>query len=190
MIIVLGIGNPEREYSETRHNVGKEIINFLFQKLKNNYSLSPWKRKKFCQISEGKIKNQKIILAKNLTFMNNCGKCASFLLSFFKSSPSHLIVIHDDYDIPFGKIKISQKRGSAGHKGIESIFNEIGTKNFIRIRIGIRNRNFKEKKLNEFVLKNFSQNEKVSLDSIKERVLKFFLILEKKGLEKAITRKY
>lgn len=190
MIIILGLGNPEKEYQKTRHNIGKEVVNFIYQSLKNNYSFSPWKKKGACQISKGKIGGQKVILAKNLTFMNNCGKCVSYLLNYFKIPSSHLVVIHDDYDIPLGKIKISQKRGSAGHKGIESIFQAIGTKNFLRIRVGIQNKKIKGNELDKFVLEKFSPQEEEAIESVKEKVLEFFLALVKKGAKKAISQKY
>jgi len=172
MIIILGIGNPEKKYKGTRHNLGKEIIDFLFKEWKKNYNFSSWKKKKFCQISEGKMGKRKIILAKNLTFMNNCGLCAKELVKNRKMEMDNFIVIHDDFDIPLGKIKVSQNRSSAGHKGIESIIQFLKTKSFTRIRIGIKPSFFVEKPLDEFVLQRFKKEDLEILEKVKQEVIK------------------
>ena len=129
-MIIIGLGNPEKKYNDTPHNIGFEAIDkFAKENDFPDFSLS----KKFrAQISE----KENIILAKPETFMNNSGKCVSALANFYKEKV--LVIIHDDIDLELGKIRISKNRGSAGHKGVESIIKDLGTKDFTRIRIGIR----------------------------------------------------
>ena len=128
------MGNPEQQYFKTFHNMGwlsvGDAANILGVKFK----------KKECeaQTAEAHINGEKVILAQPLTYMNNSGRAVKQLLAKYKSTPSELIVIYDDYDIPMGKIRI-RPEGSAGtHNGMRSIIAEIGTQKFARIRVGIR----------------------------------------------------
>ena len=128
--VIVGLGNPGSKYKNTPHNIGFEIINeFAKQNSFGEFKLS----KKFkALISE----EDGVILIKPQTYMNASGKSVATLFNFYK--PKELIIIHDDIDLPLGKIRISKNRGSAGHKGVESIIKELNTKNFSRIRIGIK----------------------------------------------------
>lgn len=128
MLFIVGLGNPGEKYKNTRHNIGFRVIDEFREK--NNFSEFRISQKFNAEISKGEIAGQSVILAKPQTFMNNSGKAVKSLLR-------NLFVIHDDIDLPLGKIKIVKNRGSAGHKGVESIIKELGTKNFIRFRIGI-----------------------------------------------------
>jgi len=137
MKAIVGLGNPGKKFEKTRHNVGFLVIENLKLKIEN---FSDWENNKklLSEISEGEIANQKIILIKPQAFMNNSGKSVKMLNTKYKIQDTNLFVIHDDIDIPLGKIRISKGRSSAGHKGIESIIKELGTKNFVRFRIGIK----------------------------------------------------
>ncbi len=171
-MIIVGLGNPTKRYQKTRHNIGFRVVELLAQK--NN--LPPFILQKGWQvdITKGTIYHQNIILVKPLTFMNLSGITVKRIL---KKDKQPLIVIHDDIDLPLGKMKISKNRGAGGHKGVESIIKEIGNKNFTRIRIGIQPSQ-KPERVDFFVLKNFSKEE--------EKTLKLALEMAVSEIEKII----
>jgi PTH1 family peptidyl-tRNA hydrolase len=192
MIIIIGLGNPGKKFEKTRHNLGFLIIENLKLKIEN---FSDWKyEKKFkAEISRGKIGNKKIILAKPQIFMNNSGKSVKLLVTNYSLPITKLFVIHDDIDLPLGKIKISIGRSAAGHKGVQSIIDELGTKNFVRFRIGIRpNLKFKMQnaklkfKIQNFVLQKFKKDEEKILEGVIEKTIEAIECSLKLGLEKAM----
>jgi PTH1 family peptidyl-tRNA hydrolase len=194
MIIIVGLGNPGKKFEKTRHNLGFMIVESLKLKVK---SFSDWKNiKKFqSKISEGEIFGQKVILAKPQTFMNNSGKAVKLLTKTYTLDPKNLIVIHDDLDLPLGKIRIVKNRGSAGHKGVQSIIDELGTKNFVRFRIGIRpNSKFKMQnaklkfKIQNFVLQKFNKDEEKILEGVIKKTIEAIECSLKLGLEKAMQK--
>lgn len=173
MILIIGLGNPGKKFKNTRHNIGFSVLDYF----KKTREFSNWKKsKKFqAKISQGKIGRHKIILAKPQTFMNNSGKSVKTLTTYYKLQTTNLFVVHDDLDIALGKIKISKSRGAAGHNGVQSIINEIGSKNFIRFRIGIygnpisRGYRIPKNSLKNFVLQEFTIQEQKTLKQIKKR---------------------
>lgn len=183
MIIIIGLGNPGKKYEATRHNVGFMAINKFAEK--NSFPEFVLQKKLEALISENIIDGEKIILAKPQTFMNESGKTARALTSQVNEEDTILIVAHDDIDLPVGRIKIIKERGSAGHKGVDSIVKSIGNKGLIRIRIGIG----KEKNTDamKIVLKKFSFFEKSKIkDAIQKTVDSINLII-KENLEKAMN---
>ncbi|MDO8470661.1 MAG: aminoacyl-tRNA hydrolase [bacterium] len=153
-MIIMGLGNPGGQYERTRHNTGAMALDYFAKEYKfPGFKASS---KYESSISEGEIQGTKVVLAKPETFMNNSGKAANALCRYFKGD---LVVLHDEIDLPLGQVRVSQGRGSAGHKGVESIMQELGTKDFTRIRIGIQPADGKPKNTEEFVLKNFSSAE-------------------------------
>ena len=129
MKTIVGLGNPGEEYKQARHNAGRLALEYFAKK--NDFS--EWKKSKPLQsiVGEGALKKEKVILILPETFMNNSGVAVKNL------SAKNIIVLHDDIDLPLGKIKISFGRGSGGHKGVESVIRALKTKNFWRIRIGV-----------------------------------------------------
>ena len=187
MKLIVGLGNPGKKYERARHNIGFEIIDNLQSTIGN---FSDWKKvKKFgAEISKGRISGEEAVLVKPQTFMNKSGKAVKSLTKNYKLSTKNLIIVHDDIDLPLGKIRISIGRGSAGHKGVESIIKESGNKNFVRFRIGIQPKNGKPKNPEKFVLQNFfKEEEKILKDIIKEttEAIEFAL---KEGMEKAMSK--
>ncbi len=140
--LIVGLGNPGKKYEKTRHNVGFRVIDEL----------------------ECKILNNNIVFLKPDSFMNNSGKIVREYLAYEKMSPENLIVIHDDIDLPFETVKVSKDSSSAGHKGVQSIIDELKTKDFVRIRIGIKPTH--EVNTTDFVLKNFGKAEEEKLPEI------------------------
>jgi PTH1 family peptidyl-tRNA hydrolase len=172
MKLIIGLGNPKREYRNTYHNLGFLALDFI----KNKRGFSRWQLKKNLEakISKGRINREKIILAKPQTFMNRSGEAVSLLLKNLKLKTENLWVIHDDIDLSLGKIKISKNRGSAGHKGVQSIIDSLGSKNFYRIRIGIFDRPISEKNkelTQKYVLKKLNKKEKERLPKIIEEAV-------------------
>jgi PTH1 family peptidyl-tRNA hydrolase len=162
MKVICGLGNPGKEFKFTRHNLGFLVLD-NFQK-ENSFPDFKFSEKFLAEISRKKIKETEILLLKPQTFMNNSGKAIKKIFSNYKIEPQNLCVIHDDLDLPFGKIKISFKRNSGGHKGVQSIIDEILTKDFWRIRIGIGKP--KNKKIKEFVLEKIEKKEREKLKEI------------------------
>ena len=164
IVLIIGLGNPGTKYKKTRHNIGFRVLD-EFQN-ENNFPDFEFSKKFNSLISDGIIKKKTILLAKPQTFMNNSGRTVKGLINFYKIKSSNIIVVHDDIDLVFGTIKISEKRGSAGHKGVESIIKELRTKDFTRLRIGIRDKKLKYKNTEKYVLEKFTEQEEQDLKKI------------------------
>ena len=183
MILVVGLGNPGEKYQKTRHNIGFRTVDeiavnfqfpiFNFQSIFN------------AEISKGIIAKEKITLVRPRTFMNCSGVAMKKLIKNPKQVNRNLIVIHDDIDLPLGKIRIVKNRGAAGHKGVESIIRELGTKNFIRFRIGIRNQELRIKNPEKFVLREFTKDEEKIIKETIKKTAKAIEFFSKEGMEKA-----
>ena len=132
MKIVVGLGNPGKEYQNTRHNLGWQVV----ERLAREVTDGRWLVVK--NLKSSIINRQPLfVLAKPMVFMNESGRAVRRLLKHFKVAPANLWIVHDDIDLPLGKVKIQFGRGAAGHHGVESIIKEIGTKGFWRVRMGI-----------------------------------------------------
>ena len=185
MVLIVGLGNPGIKYKRTRHNIGFRVLD-KFQK-ENDFPDFKFSKKFNASISEKNTGKEKIILAKPKTFMNNSGQPAKKLTTYYSLPFINLIIVHDDIDLPLGKIRISKKRGSAGHKGVESIIKELGTKNFVRLRVGIKNQELRIKNMEKFVLKNFTKEGEKILEKITKKGCSALKIILSKGLEKAMN---
>lgn len=174
MKLIIGLGNPGKKYETTRHNAGFMVIDHFWKKNKELFNFSNWQTEKNFQaeIAEGFFNNEKVILAKPQTFMNASGNAVQPLMHFYKIPPLDLIVIHDDLDLEFGKIKVQKDISSAGHNGIKSIIEKLGTQNFWRVRVGIGKKNKAHQgETANFVLNRFSLLEKIKLNKIKEQII-------------------
>jgi len=146
MKLIVGLGNPGEKFRNTPHNIGFAVVDEFARE--NNFPGFKLKKKSKALIS----KKEGILLIKPLTFMNESGKSIKEILSQNRDQIEEIIVIHDDIDLPLGKIKIVKDRGSAGHKGVESIIKEVGRDNFVRIRVGVVPASGKPEKPEKFVL--------------------------------------
>lgn len=169
--LIVGLGNPGEKYKKNRHNTGFRAVDKIADKL--NFSPPTggfnFQSKFNADVLEGMIDNEKIILAKPQTFMNESGIAVKAISDYYKIPIENITVIHDDLDIPLGEYKIAKNRSSAGHKGVQSVIDHLETKDFTRIRIGIgtaENKIFMEK----FVLENFTEKEQEIVDEIIEKV--------------------
>jgi PTH1 family peptidyl-tRNA hydrolase len=133
MKLIVGLGNPGREYAATRHNAGFMVIDRLAPKLGADVTKKMFK----ALVGQGRVGDEKVILAKPQTFMNLSGEAVGALLHWYKLTAAGLIVVYDDLDLPPGKLRVRPGGGSGGHKGMQSIIGVLGTENFPRVRIGI-----------------------------------------------------
>lgn len=133
MIIIVGLGNPGREYNNTRHNIGFEAINYIADKY--NIDID---REKFKGVyGEGVIDGQKVILLKPTTYMNLSGESVRAIMDFYKLTQDEIIILYDDISLPVGRLRIRDKGSAGGHNGIKSIISNLGTDKFSRIKIGV-----------------------------------------------------
>ena len=177
MMLLVGLGNPNPNNKNNRHNIGFLVIDAINEKFK----LSKQKPKFKGLLTTGKIDEQKVFAIKPLTFMNSSGICIKELVEYFKIDASNIFVFHDDMDISIGKVKVKFGGSDAGHNGIESIDKNIG-KHYSRIRIGIG-----RPKINslgvDHVLDNFSLEEKKKVEELTESIINSLSILIKKDLD-------
>jgi len=177
MLLLVGLGNPNPNNSNNRHNIGFLVIDAINQKFK----LSKQKPKFKGLLTTGNIDEQKIYAIKPLTFMNSSGICIKELIDYFKIDVKNVFVFHDDMDIDIGKVKAKFGGSSAGHNGIESIDKNIG-KHYSRIRIGI-GRPKQNSTGADHVLDNFSSDEIQDVESVTKNIIKSLSILIKKDLD-------
>jgi len=177
MILLVGLGNPTPDSNNNRHNIGFKIIDAINQK----FGLSKQKPKFKGLLTTGNISNKKVYAIKPLTFMNNSGICIRELIEYFKMDAEDVIVFHDDLDVDFSKIKTKFGGSSAGHNGIESIDKFIG-KDYSRVRVGI-GKPEKKIEVSDFVLTNFTEEEKIEVEKVIQSIIDSMPILIDKKLD-------
>lgn len=166
MKLIVGLGNPGKEYENTRHNAGFVVC----ERIISNERLTINKTTKLhCDVAKGKD----FIVTMPTTFMNESGVAVRAVMDFYKLQPQDIIVIHDDKDIPLGEYRIQTDRSAAGHNGIKSIIEHLGTQNFTRVRIGVATEEMKKyPDTADFVLGHFGKEEKKILEAVIEKILK------------------
>ena len=180
MWVIAGLGNPDRKYRETRHNIGFKVIDSLSERLRIDFT----EKKNYIK-GEGLYRDEAVVLIKPLTFMNLSGIAIREVLRRRRCAPDRLIVVHDDLDLPVGRIKIKKKGSSGGHRGIQSIIDYIGTDEFVRVKIGIGRPSGVSPEV--YVLKRFHPEERDTIEeSIKSATDAVLAIIEK-GVERAMT---
>ena len=177
MLLFVGLGNPTQNSQNNRHNIGFKIVDAINLK----FGLSKQKPKFKGLLTTGNIKETKVYAIKPLTFMNSSGICIRELLEYFKIDPEDVIVFHDDLDVEFGKIKAKFGGSNAGHNGIASIDKFIG-KDYSRVRIGIGKPKDKISTA-DYVLNDFSEEEKENLETITNKIIDSLSILIDKKLD-------
>jgi PTH1 family peptidyl-tRNA hydrolase len=181
MRIIVGIGNPGKKYSRTRHNVGFLVV----EEIARRYEIDFREREKY-RIGTGSIDGMDVLLIEPLLYMNNSGIAVKDILNRFNISSENLIVIHDDLDMEIGKIRIRRKGSSGGHKGVESIIQNLSTKDFPRLKIGIGREG--DVSSEDYVLSKFRKNEIPLIKSAVEKASDAVTTILLKGLEKAMNR--
>ena len=181
--LLIGLGNPGREYKDSRHNVGFMLVDRLAVRLNAEKMRLRSKAIVTSVVGEGR----KIILAKPQTYMNLSGQSVQGLLNFFKLPLENLLVAHDDLDLPFGTIRLRPAGGAGGQKGMASTIDYLGTKGFPRLRIGI-GRPPGRMDPADYVLQKFSRDEAQFLSEILDRAADAALAFVKDGLDKAMSK--
>lgn len=194
MKLVVGLGNPGEKYAKVRHNLGFMAVDELAKELRvhGSWLMESKFKSEIIKIHELQTDNQELLLAKPQTYMNNSGLAVKILTTYYKIPSTDLIVIHDELDLPLGKIKVRLGGAAAGHHGVESVIAHLGTDQFIRVRLGIGNlktQSAEHKKVHvsaeKFVLEPFMHSEKSQVKHMFKQAVKALQILLEAGLEKA-----
>jgi PTH1 family peptidyl-tRNA hydrolase len=181
------LGNPGRSYANNRHNVGFICLNHFARAQNIKFD----QKRGLARIGTGKVAKSKVVLARPQTYMNSSGQSVSRLIRKFNIDLNDLLVIHDDLDLPLAKIRLSFGSGSAGHKGINSIIEELGSQDFIRLRVGIGRPDkaeISEDEIIAYVLSDFTPAEKKAIARIMPKVSEAILCLLTEGLTAAMNK--
>lgn len=183
MYLIVGLGNPEPEYSKTRHNMGFDVIN----KLSEKYNIDVKKEKLDGIYGSGTIENEKVILLKPQTYMNLSGKSVIQYANFYKIDPENILIIYDDIDIETGKMKIRKKGGPGTHNGMKSVVSELNTAQFPRIRVGT---GCQEKigNLIDYVISKVSNEEYKRLEEGIDKATEAVATILKIGIDNAMNK--
>jgi len=181
--LIIGLGNPGKRYEQTRHNIGFMVLEKLAAQLEIDL-----KQKSFNALwGKGALAGKNVLLAQPQTFMNLSGTAVRQLQSFFKTDISNLIVIHDDLDLPFGSIRLKAGGGTAGHKGLASIESNLGSSEFMRVRLGI-GKPVDKSRIEGYVLEPFRKEEQTVLPEILQRAADASAEIVLNGLQKAVSK--
>ena len=183
MHVIAGLGNPGPEYQFTRHNLGFQTLKTLAQR----HRISLEKKKFESRYGTGQIGREKVLLVKPRTYMNRSGQAVGSFLRYYQLPPEHLIVIHDDLDLSWTRIRISPKGGAAGHKGMLSIIEQLKIRDFIRIRMGIGQPE-EGTPPESYVLETFSAEEKKALPSLTGLACEAVEVIIGQGVTTAMNR--
>ena len=191
MKLIVGLGNPGRIYAGNRHNIGFMCLNYFARKQGIRFD----KKQGFARIGTGEVAGSKIVLARPQTYMNSSGQSVSRLIQRFNIDLNDLLVIHDDLDLPLGKIRIRHGGSSGGHKGVESIITELGSQDFSRLRIGIGRPGIAESsaEISEadtiaYVLSDFTLDEKQTIAKVIPKVSEAILCFLTDGPTAAMNK--
>lgn len=190
--IIVGLGNPGEKYEHTRHNAGRMALEYI----REQHDFSSWDKKiqKNALVSSGEVEGSLVTLLEPDNFMNNSGESTFAFME--KHSDMELVLVYDDIDLPLGKMKISYDRGTGGHNGVASIIEQVGTREFLRIRIGVAPVTTEgeiakpkgEGKVNDFLLNDFSTRERGVIDDVMLTVNEALSVIMSEGKEVAMNK--
>ena len=160
MYLIVGLGNPGSEFENTRHNLGFRVIESWVSKLGVNLIESD-----LCKVAFVELGGKKVILQCPLTFMNLSGKAVRAYKDCYDIKTENILVIHDDLDLPLGRLRLARNGGSGGHKGVQSIIEELGSQDFPRLRIGIGRPRYGER-IEDFVLSPFYKDQRKTIEKV------------------------
>lgn len=183
MYIVVGLGNPGKDYDKTRHNAGFEVIDKLADEY--NISMDIKKHKGIC--GKGVIEGQRVVLVKPQTYMNLSGECVAEVMNFYKADIEDLIVIFDDISLEPGKIRLRPKGSAGGHNGIKNIIAHTGTQDFWRIKVGVGDKP-KQYDLVDWVLGHFSKEEWSAFEDGRDKACKALVCMMNEGIEAGMNK--
>ena len=183
MKLIVGLGNPGSKYEDTRHNIGFIVVD----RLAESYSVDVNKSKFDAIFGKGRIEGSEVVIAKPQAYMNRSGPPVQSLANFFRISCEDMVVVHDDIDLAYGRIQIKEKGGDGGHKGIRSMKETFGGKDFVRVRVGVGRSQFGSDVVNH-VLGSFDPQESKHLDKIVETAIKAVVTILCKGTKEGMNR--
>ena len=163
MKLIVGLGNPGKKYKKTWHNVGFMALDLILEKSAIKFSPLKFEKKFRTEISFGENPKEKIILAKPQTFMNKSGEAAQAIAKFYKIKPENIWIIHDDIDLPLGKLRITRNASAGGHKGVQSIIDYFKSNEMVRFRIGISTENHINIPTEDYVIKTLKAGDEKNL---------------------------
>ena len=181
--IIVGLGNPGNRYVGTRHNVGFVCIDRLAER----WGVTLVDRRQHTVLGQGDVADVPVVLAKPRTFMNNSGEAVRYLLARFHARPSDLVIIYDEMDLPLGNIRLRPRGGTAGHQGMASIVNVLGSNRFLRVRVGIGKPEHADDWV-RYVLEPFSSGEISVMRYVVERVADSIDTLLREGIDRAMNQ--
>lgn len=180
MQLIIGLGNPGKQYEKTRHNMGFLVVDAYVRELGTN----AFSNQSQCSAEVAQIGNLR--LAKPTTFMNESGIAVQRLISYFHIDTKNVLIVHDELDLPFGEMRLQFDRGSAGHNGVTSITKHLGTNSFWRLRIGIAPEQKDDMNPERFVVSRFSKEEEEKLPDIQARAVAALRMIQTEGTEKTV----
>ncbi|MBN1264525.1 MAG: aminoacyl-tRNA hydrolase [Anaerolineales bacterium] len=181
--LIAGLGNPGRDYRDSRHNIGFMVVDTLT----SSFGQSFGRLELNALLVKHTYAGKRILLAKPQTFMNNSGQSIAAIVRFYKISAENILVISDDLDLPLGKIRLRSDGGSGGHKGLQSIIQHLGTNKFPRLRIGI-DRPHTQQDPADYVLQRFPESDQQELEIILQESRDCVLSFINDGIEEAMNR--
>ena len=194
MKLIIGLGNPGAEYENTRHNIGFMVVEKLAKEISTTTLL--WEENK--KLSSYIARVGDVLLSKPTTFMNKSGESVKKIVDYYKLSPQDVWVIHDDMDLPLGKIRLRQSGASAGHNGVENIIKHLNTDKFLRFRLGIgrtkdgedigKDKEHRHRRVIQFVLSKFSFGEAGAMRTLIKHAVDAVRVSLNDGVDKAMNR--
>ena len=183
MKLVIGLGNPGREYELTRHNVGSEVIELFRREI----CAGKPKRQGASSVAEGHLETEKLILATPRTFMNSSGVAVAELVSKYDIPPEDVYVVYDDLNLELGILRIRRRGSAGGHKGVNSIINSLKTESFPRLRIGIGQPPQKVEAI-DYVLSRFSAQEREQIEQVEQMAVDALKVIVRDGIDSAMNK--
>nr|WP_290665192.1 aminoacyl-tRNA hydrolase [Ardenticatena sp.] len=183
LYLIVGLGNPGPQYARNRHNVGFQVLD----RLAGRHGLTFSRTMHRALVAEGRIDGRRVLLAKPLTYMNNSGEAVGALVRSFDIPLEQVLVVYDDIDLPPGALRLRPKGGSGGQRGMRSIIHHLGTEAFPRLRIGI-GRPPERMDVAAYVLQNFSPDEELDMEEVRERAVDAIETWLREGLQAAMNR--
>jgi PTH1 family peptidyl-tRNA hydrolase len=180
-LLVVGLGNPGPNYAKTRHNLGFMVADILADRMHETFKVH---KKSGAEVATGRLGGRPLVLAKPRVYMNESGRQVGPLAKFYSVAPADVVIVHDELDIDFGRIRLKFGGGAGGHNGLRSVASALGTTDFHRVRIGI-GRPPGQKSGAAFVLENFNAAERAEVPTICEQAADATELLAELGLEPA-----
>jgi PTH1 family peptidyl-tRNA hydrolase len=182
-LLIVGLGNPGKKYAGNRHNVGFHCLDRLAER----YGMAFDVKRDRAELAMGRIAGRRVILVKPQTYVNESGQAVGAVARFFKIEPGQVMVLYDDLDLPQGTIRLRPRGSSGGHRGMESIIEHLGTREFPRVRVGI-GRPPGRMAPKAYVLQDFGAEERAAMDEVYERALDAVEAAIEEGIKEAMNR--